>query len=218
MVNSNITPKELAGVRIPDTALVSQAIQLAREVSSPLLFNHVMRTYVFGALTARKLGIAYDEEVACVGAVLHDLGLTDHARGPRRFEVEGADAARRFARERGLSDDKAELIWDAVALHTSVGIASEKSMEIALTHIGAGIDVVGLGIEALGERELRAVLEEYPRLEFKKDFFELLIHTFAQKPVQTSVLTWTMEISRSHVPGYECPTFQQMMASAAFDS
>lgn len=218
MENHNVIPKELAGVRIPDTALVSQAVQLARDVSSPLVFNHVMRTYVFGALTARKLGVAYDEEIACVGAVLHDLGLTDHAQGPRRFEVEGADAARRFARERGLSDDKAELVWDAIALHTSVGIASEKRMEVAITHIGAGIDVLGLGIDALGERELRAVLEEYPRLEFKKDFFELLVQTFARKPVLTTAFTWAMEISRDHVHGYECPTFKQMMANAAFDS
>ena len=36
---------------------------------------------------------AYDEELLFAAAVMHDLGLGEHARGQARFEVEGADLA-----------------------------------------------------------------------------------------------------------------------------
>jgi len=218
MQNDNALPHELAGVCIPDTALVRQAIQLVRAVSSPLLFNHVMRTYLFGALAAKKLRTPYDQEVACLGAVLHDLGLTGYANGPKRFEVEGADAAKRFVLVRGLAEERAELVWDAIALHTSGGIASEKRMEIALTHIGSRMDVLGLGTGAISEWEFAAVLAEYPRFEFKTEFYDSLVQSLAHKPPLTSAFTWATEVARTDVPGYDCPTFKRMMATAAFAS
>ena len=209
---------EIAGVRIPDTALVGRAIRLAHQVSSPLVFNHVMRTYAFGSLLAQRHGVAYDEEVACLGAVLHDLGLTEFAQGPKRFEVEGADAARRFVLENNLPEDKAELVWDAIALHTSLGIAGEKRLEIALTHIGASVDVIGVGFEAIDAPVLEQILALYPRDDFKTAFFDLLVATFARKPVMATAHSWAMEICRNHVHGYACPSFQQMVQGAGFPS
>lgn len=207
--------KEIAGIRIPDSAVVTKAIDLARAVSQPVVFNHVMRTYAFGALVAQRHGMAYDEEVACLGAVLHDLGLTGHAAGPKRFEVEGADAARRFVVDRGFDEARAGMVWEAIALHTSVGIASERPMEIALTHIGASIDVLGLGLEAITPAALEAVLDAWPRLRFKEDFFAVLVATFTAKP-QTMAFTWAADICRDHVHGFACPSFRHVMADAAF--
>lgn len=211
-------PKEIAGVRIPDSAVAIGAIRLVKEASSPHLFNHCMRTFVFGSLLAKKHGVKYDEEVACIAAVLHDLGLTDHAQGPRRFEVEGADAARRFALEQKLSPERAEIVWDSIALHTASGIATEKRMEIALTQIGAAVDVFGRSLDEIGERDVKMVLEQYPRLDFKKAFFELLAKNWGAKPVMVAAFTFGAEICRDHVPGYQCPTFKQAMDKAGFDS
>jgi hypothetical protein len=211
-----VIPREIGGVRVPDSALVGRAIRLAHEVSSPLVFKHVMRTFAFGSLLARQNGVGYDEEVACLGAVLHDLGLTDYAPGPRRFEVEGADAARRFVLQHRLAEDKAELVWDAIALHTSLGIAGEKRLEIALTHLGASVDVLGIGLEAIDAPLLEQILSLYPRDGFKTQFFDLLVATFARKPVLATAHSWAMEICRYHVHDYACPTFQQMMLGAKF--
>ena len=213
-----VIPREIGGVRVPDTALVGKAIRLAHEVSTPLVFNHVMRTFAFGSLIARRHGLPYDEEVACLGAVLHDLGLTDHAQGPKRFEVAGADAARQFVLEHGLAEEKAEKIWDAIALHSSLGIAGEKPLEIALTHLGASVDVIGIGLDAIDAPVLEQVLSLYPRGDFKNAFFNLLVENFANKPMLATAHSWAMEICRNHVHGYACPTFQQMMQGADFAS
>ena len=44
----------LAGIKVPDTVLVRDAIDLSRSVSEPFLFNHVMRSWLFGVLLSRK--------------------------------------------------------------------------------------------------------------------------------------------------------------------
>jgi hypothetical protein len=80
----------LAGVCVPDTPLVSQAIEYAREHSDPYLFNHVMRSWLFAVLLAQLKQSAYDAEVLAVATILHDLGLASAFNGPLRFEVEGA--------------------------------------------------------------------------------------------------------------------------------
>ncbi len=80
---------------------------------------------------------------------MHDLGLTDAFNGEQRYEVDGADAAKAFVCRHGLGEEKAEVIWDAIALHTSIGIATRKRPEIALVHLGASLDVFGMGLETL---------------------------------------------------------------------
>jgi hypothetical protein len=43
---SDIATRLLAGVSVPDTPLISRAIEFARERSEPYLFNHVMRSWL----------------------------------------------------------------------------------------------------------------------------------------------------------------------------
>lgn len=84
----------LAGIMVPDTAIVSRAIDYAREHSEPYLFNHVMRSWLFGVAIAQQQDSPHDPEVLAVATLLHDLGLANAFDGPLRFEVEGANAAR----------------------------------------------------------------------------------------------------------------------------
>ena len=88
-----------------------------------MLFNHVMRSYYFGRLLSGT-SAREDEELVFLSAVLHDLGLTDRARGERRFEIEGADAARRFVLSHGLSAERSWLVWDTIFISRSPVSAS----------------------------------------------------------------------------------------------
>ena len=74
----------VAGIKVADSAVVHDAIELARSSSSPFLFNHVMRSWLFGVLIAEGTQPAPDPEILAVSAILHDLGLTDRfaARKP----------------------------------------------------------------------------------------------------------------------------------------
>jgi HD superfamily phosphodiesterase len=87
---------DFAGIKVPDTALVRDAMDLSRSLLEPFLFNHVMRSWLFGIVLAESAAIAPDAELLAVAAILHDLGLTERYNGENRFEVDGANAAREF--------------------------------------------------------------------------------------------------------------------------
>ena len=122
----------LGGVTVVDTPLVTRAMDLARKHSEPFLFNHAVRSWLFAVRLGQLLGISHDEEVVAVGSLLHDLGLTNGFTGHKRFEIEGADVARAFAREQGLDDHRVQLIWDSVALNSTPSIGLHKEPEVAL--------------------------------------------------------------------------------------
>src|SRR6202022_1279856 len=72
-----------------------------------------------------------------IGAVFHDLGLTKKFSSPdKRFEVDGANAARSFLEQQGISKAKIQIVWDAIALHTTIGVAQYKEPEVFLVYLG----------------------------------------------------------------------------------
>jgi hypothetical protein len=208
-------PREIAGVRIPDSALARKAVDLAYRVSPPVVWTHVVRTFVFGALVGQAQGLRYDEELFFLASVLHDLGLVGEFRGAERFEVVGADAADAFLKDEGVSPERREIIWDSIALHTSVGIASRKRPEIALVHIGAGVDVIGMGLDRLPPNLVADTIEALPRHDFNKAFFNVLVETIAQAP-QSAAMTWMCETANEHVPGCPCPSFASQLKASPF--
>ena len=137
-----IATRLLAGISVPDTPLISRAIDLARERTEPYLFNHAMRSWLFAALFAQRKQAVHDAEVLAVTTILHDIGLAESFDGPLRFEVEGANAARTLARNEGMDDRRTQLIWDGVALNSTPSIALHKEPEIAIATMGIGLDWV----------------------------------------------------------------------------
>jgi len=176
------TNYSVADLRIPDSALAVQATRLVAELSSPVLFNHTIRTYLFGEAMGRRGRLKYDRELFYLASVLHDLGLTPTHNGSDSFELEGARAAHAFLRARGLPDEKADLVHEAIALHSSVGIASKKVSEIALVHFGAGMDVFGYRAMDLAPKTIEHIVEAYPRLEFKDALVNILEDEVRRKP------------------------------------
>jgi len=197
-----ISTRLLAGVSVPDSPLVSRAIEYARENSEPYLFNHVMRSWLFAATLARHKGTAHDEEVLAVATILHDLGLAAAFNGPLRFEVEGANAARAFAQHLGFDDRRAQLIWDGVALNSTPSIALHKESEIALSTAGIGLDWGGWGYEALADDQLAAILDAFPRLEMKRRFTRAVCGIVETRP-QTTYDNFARDFGERFVPGYQ---------------
>ncbi|GEP12390.1 HD domain-containing protein [Methylobacterium gnaphalii] len=104
----------ISGIRIPDNAraLAREAVELVREHASDLLFNHSVRVFVFGAMRGVRDGLTFDSELLYVAALFHDLGLADAYHTPtKRFEIDGADAARAFLQRHRLPGQKADLVW-----------------------------------------------------------------------------------------------------------
>jgi hypothetical protein len=211
--------KSLAGIKIPDTALCCAAVDLLEASSPEWLCTHCLRTYVFGNLAVRGLGrSALDEEAAFCAAILHDLGLVPPYRRDNRFEVDGADAARAFCATHQVSPERADVVWQAIALHTSPGIPTRLAAEIALVHLGAGLDFLGLGLDKVPPALVEELLENYPRLNFKTEFRNLLVEHCRHNPA-AQLLTWTDDVARTAgctLHGQPIPTASQIMSAAPF--
>jgi len=163
----------IADITPPDSAIAQAAEDLARAVSSDVLFNHVMRCYWFAELFAQQERTTVDSELMFLSAVLHDLGLTEYAQGPHRFEVEGATAARRFLVDHGVAAQRAQNVWDNVALHTW-DVNEFRGDTSRIMQLGLAYDVSGVPDAQLDAADVAEVLRRYPRLHFKRAFNALL--------------------------------------------
>ena len=201
---------------IPDSQLCKKATALAAKVSPNFLHRHCLRTFLFGQQLALLQQLTYDPELFYVSAILHDLGLTETFSRQQRYEVDGADAARRFALKHGLSGEKAEIIWDAIALHTSIGIANRKRAEVALVHLGASLDVFGVGVDSLAADDVHRIFEEYPRTGLIDGLTALFVKQIEQKP-QVTPFTWLAEVGRCCVHGFNCLSYQDLIDNSPFD-
>src|SRR4030088_2136920 len=91
------------GISIPGSALAREITEFVMDTESPLLFHHSCRVYYWGALAGKHRGLKFDAELLYAGAMFHDMGLTRrHSSADERFEVDGANAARDFLRDRGI--------------------------------------------------------------------------------------------------------------------
>src|SRR5262249_27201009 len=149
--------RSIAGVSVPDTPLVTAAVEYAQRVSEPYLFHHAMRSWLFAEAIGRMNGIDYDHEVVAIGTLLHDIGLTASVSGSNRFEVNGADAAVSFIKNQGFSDRRAQLVWDLVALNSTPSLALHKEREVVVGTMGIGVDFGGFGIEKLPASDLDGI-------------------------------------------------------------
>jgi hypothetical protein len=191
----------LAGVSVPHTPVISRAIEFARVRTEPYLFNHAMRSWLFASIIAQRNQTVHDGEVLAVGTILHDVGLAEDFNGPLRFEVEGANAARAFARDQDFDDRRAQLIWDTVALNSTPSIALHKEAEVALSTMGIGLDWGGWGYETLNETQVAAILEEFPRLEMKKQFTHAVCRIVETRP-DTTYDNFARDFGERFVRGY----------------
>jgi hypothetical protein len=89
----------ISGIKLPDSQIAREATELVRQHEPEILFNHSVRVYLFGAMKGTRQNIKFDPELLYLAALFHDMGLVyAHHTETKRFEVDGADAAREFLR------------------------------------------------------------------------------------------------------------------------
>ena len=205
--------ESIAGISIPDSKLAREATDLLREFGTPLLFAHSLRVYLFGALRGRHRKWKVDQELLYIGAIFHDLGLTPRYRSPNhRFEVDSADTARDFLKAHGIGEHVSEMVWDAIALHTTPEIPWHKRPEIALLTGGVESDVLGTGLEEIPAEDQAAVVAAYPRTDFKSGIVRAFADGFGFKP-DTTFGTMNTDILEATLPEYRPPNFCDLIAA-----
>lgn len=166
----------------PGTPIALAARSLAEEASPPFLFNHAARTFAFALWFADADGIEADREFLYVGALLHDLGLTDRFDGPRCFENEGAAAAMGFARDYGWDEIRQERLANAIRLHMHPRVVPEDDGPGYLLSEATSCDVRGHRLDELPPSAVADLVAHYPRLGFKDAFVRLFEKQARAKP------------------------------------
>jgi len=174
-----------------------------------------MRSWLFAISIAERTKAAYDAEVLAVATLLHDLGLEKTFAGPLRFEVEGANAARRFAQREGVDDRRAQLIWDGVALNSTPSIGLYKEIEVSLCTSGIGLDWGGWGYESLPASQIAEIVDAFPRLKMKQRFSRAVCSVVETRPA-TTYDNFARDFGERFVLGYARPSAVDLLTNSPF--
>jgi hypothetical protein len=208
----------IAGIRIPDSQLARAATELVRDTENDLLFNHSRRVFLFGALTGERKRLAYDPELLYIGAMFHDMGLTEaHSSKTDRFEVDGANAARDFLRQYGANEYDIEQVWLGIALHTTPGVPEHLKPNVALVTAGVEMDVLGLAYHDFTEEQRIQVVAAHPR---EKDFKNGIIDAFAGGTIHKPETTFgnvKADVLALRDPSYKRLNFCEIILGSAWD-
>ena len=207
-------PSAVAGVSLVDSKVARAATQLSREVSPPYLFNHAIRTFLFGSLIGQRLRQKFDKEVLYLACILHDLGLTERFEGELPFEIQGAEAAKAFLEKTAYVKDKIGVVWDGIAMHASL-IGHYKQPEIRLVGEGAGADVVGPDYSQIDKADVDEILGVFPRLEFKNLFLKTCAGVVRRHP-GGATRSFMRDIGERNVPDFHPQNFCDLVAQAPF--
>ncbi|MFI6866261.1 HD domain-containing protein [Nocardia sp. NPDC050406] len=205
---------------LPATSLAAEALRLITAEQEPYLRNHSIRSYLFASAIARAQGLRpgddFDDETMFLICALHDMGLTESANGDQRFEVDGADYAAQFLENNGVRDARVDIVWDAIAAHTTSLSGSpvyrrRRPAEIWLSVDGIGIDI-GAGPDALPAGYADLVLAAYPRLGGSRALSDALEAQTVAKPQKAVPGSLAAEVVRQRHP-HLVPSWEQILAA-----
>lgn len=206
--------ESIANINIPDSTLAREATELVRDVTTPLVYDHSRRVYVFGALRGERDGLKYDPELLYVGAMFHDLGLTEtYRRDDQRFEIDGADEARKFLLSHGIAEEAAEKVWNAIALHTTPEIPLHMAPEIALVTRGVELDVLGMGYDTITEEQRAEVVAAHPRPDFKEGILNAFTEGLKHRP-ETTFGNVKADVLAHCLPGFQRDDFVEVIRNS----
>ncbi|MGA7507782.1 MAG: HD domain-containing protein [Erwinia billingiae] len=199
-------------INVPDSQMAKEVTELVRDTESELLFHHSSRVYYWGALAGQQRGLKVDSELLYVGCMFHDMGLThDHCSCDKRFEVDGANAARDFLQRHGIEPADIDKVWTAIALHTTPGIPEFMAPEIALVTAGVEMDVLGMGYENYSQQDITAVTALHPRpAAFKEEIIQAFYDGIKHKP-QTTFGNVKADVIKDKEAGFTPGNFCQVI-------
>jgi hypothetical protein len=177
-------------ITLPSSEVATAALALVATHEPPAIANHSVRSYLFARLLARHKGLRperdFDDQLLYLACVLHDVGLTEHANNDQRFEVDGADAAADFLGAHGFASSDIDVVWQAIALHTSGGIAERRGPVCLLTRGGIGLDI-DADPSIVSEADARLIHAAYPRLSMSRELIDAIVAQATAKPAKAPV-------------------------------
>jgi hypothetical protein len=189
---------------VPQTPLAQAALTLVTSTESASIANHSIRSYLFAMILAGhrgvELGRDLDPQLLFLACVLHDAGLTDEGNREQRFEVDGADLAAEFLTAQGLPAAEVDSVWEAIALHTSPGIAERRGALSTFTRAGVGLDF-GRDAECITDAQAAAIHAAYPRLAMATSLADVIVAQAKARPAKAPPYSVASELLRQRAVG-----------------
>lgn len=206
----------IAGVAIPDTELVREATSIVRQATDETLFNHSRRVFLWGSLKAAARGLEVDPELAYVGGMFHDLGLTAaHGTKGQRFEIDGAAMARKLLLDFGRTEQEATNVWLAIALHTTPEVPHHLAPEVAVVSLGVETDVLGMGLDEITDAQRAEVVAAHPRPDFKNRILRAFNDGMVNRP-DTTFGTMNDDVLAHFDPSFQRTNFVDLIENNAW--
>ncbi|MFC3991114.1 HD domain-containing protein [Actinoplanes siamensis] len=205
MTTHPATPPPSDVLTLPDNELATATLALVADAESIEVANHSVRSYLFARLLAEHqqavAGRDYQPQLLFVACVLHDVGLSALGDRRQRFEIDGADVAAEFLTARGLPTADVDAVWDAIALHTSPGIAERRSVLCELVRRGVGVDI-GLDAAFVTEADAARIHAAHPRREMTRSLVDTIVAQAHARPEKAPPysLAWTFLRERGTAP------------------
>ena len=186
---------------LPTGPLADASLEIARSSVSPPILNHSIRSFLFARLLADHEGwlddADYDEDLLFAATVMHDLGLGSDATGEARFEVEGADLAAVVLRKHAVSERDVDRVWEAIALHASVGIAHRRGLLTSLTHKGVFADT-GRFTDGVAGRLRQEIFDAHPKPAGDRSIANAIVGHAARSEAAAPPGSLGFELLRQH--------------------
>ncbi|MEU4098206.1 HD domain-containing protein [Streptomyces sp. NPDC026673] len=172
-----------------------------RSILHPAILNHSVRVWLLADHVGRQEGVAErDREALAVACLFHDAGTARSHDGPQRFEVEGADAAREFLSPHGWPAPLVQKIWEAIALHTSPGIAERMGTLPRLVRLGVMADFGRAGPTGPQyKEELAPLLDLLPRMNIEAVLADAVVEQALRCPEKAPRSSWPGGLLAAHL-------------------
>jgi hypothetical protein len=189
---------------LPETPLAVRALEYVRACETEPVANHGIRSYLFASLLAEHEGLRpgadFDAGLLYFACVLHDLGTSPLASGTQRFEVDGADMAAAFLTGNGIGDGDTDLVWEAIALHSTPGIPERRGPVARLTRLGVAMDF-GFGSGFVSDAQGQAIHDRHPRLNMATALIDEIVRHAARGTANAPFTTVAAECVRERKDG-----------------
>jgi hypothetical protein len=162
----NAVDINVAAIRFPDSQVAKEAEEECRASVSPMLYNHSVRTYIFGLMLAERDGLEPDHELFYVASMLHDLTLGEthrHHAPIDCFAARGGLLAEEWTAARGWATDRRATVSNAITLHLNTTVDPVFGPEARMLQAGAGVDTIGLRYRHLAPSAVEQIVHRYPR-------------------------------------------------------
>jgi hypothetical protein len=171
----------------PQTPAIEAALLVATRFYSPALLNHCIRSYLWGTMYATAHAISFDDELYCVSALLHDIGLTEAFDSYRlAFEEAGGDLAWVFGVAAGWPADRAARASEIIVLHMRDDVSAGADPESHILQVATSWEVVGRRPEEFPPEARTEILARYPRRDFGTEFTACFQDQASRKPASAA--------------------------------